>query len=58
MDKVNVCISMERLQQLIRAEHDANHIKALISDKYEKYENFDREDLKFLHTMYCAKKED
>ena len=58
MDKVNVCISLERLQQLIRAEHDANHLKALISEKFENYGTFDRDDIKFLYTMYCDKKEE
>ena len=51
-------ISFERYEQLIRAEHEANKIKSLISEKYENFENINRDDLKLLHAMYCNKKEE
>ena len=54
----NVSIPLERLQQLIRAEHDANHLKALISEKYDNYESINREELKVLCALYCGNKED
>lgn len=53
-----VCISMERLQQLIQAEHDANHLKGLIADRYESYRIIDRDELKLLNDMFCGKKEE
>lgn len=49
-----VTISMERFQQLIRAEQDANHLKALITDKFENYGTIDREDMKMLCILYCG----
>ena len=54
----NIIIPNERYQQLIRAEHDANHLKTLIAEKYEDYGVISREVLGLLYTMYCGKKED
>ena len=58
MDELRVGISMERFQQLIRAEQDANHLKTLIADKVENYGSFSRDEMKLLYTMYCDKKEE
>lgn len=60
MDKkvLGVCISLDRLQQLIRAEHDANHLKALIGEKHDSYGTFSREEIKMLYTLYCDVKEE
>lgn len=49
-----VTISLDRFQQLLRAEQDANHLKALIADKFESYGSLDREDLKLLCILYCG----
>ena len=49
-----VTISMERFQQLIRAEQDANQLKALITDKLEHYGTIDREVMKILSVLYCG----
>ena len=53
-----VTISGERFQQLIRAEHDANQLKAIIADCHENYHSITREDLDLLYSMYIGKKED
>lgn len=53
-----VTISVERFQQLIRAEQDANQLKALIAEKTEHYQTIDRDDLKLLYTIYCKKEEE
>ena len=53
-----ITISMERYNQLIRAEHEANHLKSLISDCHENYHNITREELNLLYTMYIGNKED
>lgn len=53
----NIIIPNERYQQLIRAEHDANHLKTLIAEKYEDYGVISREVLGLLYTMYCGRKE-
>lgn len=58
MDNVTVSVSLERLQQLIRAEQDANHLKALLADKFENYGDFSRDEMKLLYIMYCDKKEE
>ena len=53
-----ITISVERFQQLIRAEQDANQMKTLLADKVENYGNFSRDEMKLLYTMYCNKKEE
>lgn len=51
-------VTPERYEQLVRAEHDANHLKTLIADLVEGYGNIDRGTLKLLYVMYCGKKEE
>lgn len=53
-----ITISVERFEQLLRAEHDANHLKALIADCHGNYHSITREDLNLLYTMYFGNKED
>lgn len=53
-----ITIPLERYNQLLRAEQDANHLKKLLADKYESYGSFDRFTMELLYTMYCEKKED
>ena len=54
----NVTISVERYDQLIRAEEDANQLKALIADTYENYETIDRAKLALLNKLYFRNKEE
>ena len=49
-------ITIERYNQLIRAEHDANQLKKLIADKYENYGRIDRDTLELLYNIYVGKK--
>lgn len=53
-----VCITTERYEQLIRAERDANLVKALIAYYYEGYHPYDRGVLTTMYTMFIGKKED
>ena len=53
-----VVIAPERYEQLIRAEHDANQLKALIADAYENFETLDRAKLALLHKIYFGSKEE
>lgn len=55
---MEINVIFERYEELLRAEHDANHLKALIADKVEDYGTFSREEMKMLYTMYCDKKEE
>ena len=48
-------IGIERYTQLIRAEQDANCLKALIAEKFENYGMIDREDLKMLYHLFIGK---
>lgn len=50
-------IENSRLEQLFKAEHDANMLKAIIADAYENYETLDRATLKMLYTMFIGKRE-
>ena len=52
-----ITISTERYNQLIRAEQDANHLKALIAGSYENYDSFGREEICLLYRLYFGKKE-
>ena len=52
-----VAITFERYNQLIRAEQDANQLKALIADAYENYAVLDRAVLGLLHKLYFGNKE-
>lgn len=53
-----VAISVERYDQLIRAEQDANQLKALIADAYENYAILDRTTLALLNKLYFGNKEE
>lgn len=53
-----VAITVERYNQLIRAEQDANQLKALIADAYENYEVIDRVKLALLNKIYIGNKEE
>lgn len=54
----NVTISVERYDQLIRAEEDANQLKSLIADTFENYEVLDRAKLALLNKLYFGNKEE
>ena len=51
-------IQSSRLEQLLKAEQDANLIKAIIADAYEEYHAIDRGVLTTLYTMFIGKKEE
>lgn len=51
-------LDVQRFEQLIKSEHDANYLKALIAEKYENYGTFSREELKILYTMFIGKEEE
>lgn len=51
-------ITNTRLEQLIKAEQDANLLKAIIKDAYEEYHAVDRGVLTALYTMFIGKKEE
>lgn len=53
-----VAITVERYNQLIRAEQDANQLKKLIAEKHESYDTIDRADIELLYTIYVGKKEE
>ena len=53
-----VTISMERYEQMIRAEHDANQLKALIEEKNENYGTLDHNEITCLHSIYFGYKEE
>lgn len=58
MNENYVTISQERFEQLIRAEHDANQLKAIIADCHENYHSITREDLNLLYTVHIGNKEE
>lgn len=47
-----VTISIERFQQLIRAEHDANALKALIASTVDRYCSLSLDELRLLDEIY------
>lgn len=53
-----ITVGLERYEQLIRAEQDANQLKALIADAYENFETLDRAKLALLHKIYFGSKEE
>lgn len=53
-----VNLSIERYNQLIRLENDANLLKAVISDAHDNYRSIERDDIKILYTMFIGNKED
>ena len=53
-----VMIPIERYEQLLRAEHDANQLKALIEKKNNDYGTIGRDELLCLETIYFGDKEE
>lgn len=51
-NKIFVTIPLERFEQLTRAEHEANQLKAIIDDSFTKYNTIDRNDVELLHMIY------
>ena len=47
-----ITISIERFQQLIRAEEEANQLKAIIDDAFAHYHPIERSDIELLHVLY------
>ncbi len=58
LDTNYTCIETTRLEQLHKAEQDANLLKTVIARAYEKYETIDRDTLKVLYTMFIGEKEE
>ena len=54
-DHIN--ISLERYDQLVRAEHDAHQFKAMIFDKCKTYESISYKEILTLYAMYFGKEE-
>ena len=52
-----VTITVERYNQLIRAEHDANQLKTLIANRASNYEGLDYQSVIHLHTLYNGNEE-
>lgn len=55
--EMNISLSIERYNQLVRAEHDANHFKALIAAKHKSYEDIPYTEVVTLDSMYNGDKE-
>lgn len=53
-----ISIPLWRYEQLLRSEHDANHLKTLVAEKLDNYGCIDRDELKLIHTMFFSKKEE
>ena len=53
-----ISLTPERYEQLIKAEQDANLMKAIIADAYEEYHAIDRTVLTTMYTMFIGKKEE
>ena len=53
-----VSISVERFEQLVRAEQDANNLKKLIAEKFERYSDIDRSLICLLYAIYFGNEED
>ena len=53
-----ITISIDRFQQLIRAEHDANLLNAIIMDADDSYTAIDYRTVLSLRAAFCGKKED
>lgn len=51
-------IELSQLEQLYKAEHDANMLKTVIAKAYENYDTIDRCTLKILYTMFIGEKEE
>lgn len=55
--EMSITLSIERYNQLIRAEHDANHFKAMIADKLKTYDAIPYTEVATLYSMYNGDKE-
>lgn len=53
----SITVGLERYEQLIRAEQDANQLKSLIADAYGNFDTIDRANLVLLHKIYFGSKE-
>lgn len=51
-------VEFSRLEQLHKAEQDANLMKAFIAKKYENYGTVCRAELELLYTMFIGEKEE
>lgn len=58
LDCKYTAVETTRLEQLVKAENDANMLKALIKDAYEEYHAIDRGVLTTLYTLFIGKKEE
>lgn len=54
----SITVGLDRYEQLIRAEQDANQLKSLIADSFANYETIDRAKLVLLHKIYFGSKEE
>lgn len=57
-NEIFVSVSMERYQQLIRAEQTANMLLALVEDRADTYSTITYDELKTLRLMLIGKKEE
>lgn len=57
-NEATVTVSMERYDQLIRAEQDACHLKAFILHKFESYLPMERNELKMLVELFIGMEEE
>lgn len=53
-----ITISLERFQQLVRAEQDANFLKNLLAVKYNNFGIVDRDEVKLLCKIYFGDSEE
>lgn len=53
-----IAVDEKRYDQLIRAEHDANYLKAFLATKVEGYGTISRTELEVLFAMFIGKKEE
>lgn len=51
-------VEFSRLEQLHKAEQDANLLKACIANAYENYQILDRDALRVLYAMFIGEKEE
>lgn len=53
-----IAVDEKRYDQLVRAEQDANYLKAFFANKYKDYGTVCRAELELLYTMFIGKKEE
>lgn len=56
-NEIYVSITLERYEQLIRSEHDANQLKTLIANKASGYEAIDHQIVSSLNALYNGNQE-